>query len=288
MDFFNNDYYLSTEGYKYKTFHQTYKIIAFLMAVGLVYPNPSLYKFRIICIGGAIISVLPITGIILYDMYRYLLDHDYVNIIRHCTVVGPFLGGFLKMMIMHVKQRPARMIINEIDEDYASFNNMPEPYQRIIDSSIRNNLVYSEKAWVITVFSCVMIFPFMAIALNFYNFVFKSEPTKYMAHEVRKPYGEPEDRFNSPYFEIIFIYMLYCSIFYFINFSGYDGFFGICINHACLKMQLYCKAFEDALACSNIDEMRKRIVSVIQDQNRLFRLCKRHTRCIPYYGRKKQ
>ncbi|XP_045508577.1 odorant receptor 13a-like [Colias croceus] len=92
-----------------------------------------------------------------------------------------------------------------------------------------------------------------------------------MIHDLQKPYGDPEDRFNSPYFEIMFVYMFYCAILYVINFTGYDGFFGLSINHACLKMELYCKAFEDALRAKSYEEMHAKIVGVIREQNRLFK-----------------
>ncbi|CAG4978401.1 unnamed protein product [Colias eurytheme] len=172
---------------------------------------------------------------------------------------------------MHMKQITGMQIIDEINRDYRTYNFMPDHYQTIIDASIKNNLKYSEKCWAITVVSCVMTFPIMAITLNIYNFTFKSEPTKYMIHDLQKPYGDPEDRFNSPYFEIMFVYMFYCAILYVINFTGYDGFFGLSINHACLKMELYCKAFEDALKASSVEEMHAKIVGVIKEQNRLFK-----------------
>ncbi|XP_045487335.1 odorant receptor 13a-like [Pieris rapae] len=65
----------------------------------------------------------------------------------------------------------------------------------------------------------------------------------------------------------MFAYMVYCASLYIVNFIGYDGFFGLCINHACLKMQLYCQAFKEALAS---EDMYEKIVGVIKEQNRLF------------------
>lgn len=75
--------------------------------------------------------------------------------------------------------------------------------------------------------------------------------------------------FETPQFEIMFAYMFYCSILYAINFIGCDGFFGLSINHACLKMDLYCKYLEDALK-SDVGTMHGLIVKVIKEQCRMF------------------
>ncbi|XP_045529483.1 uncharacterized protein LOC123717507 [Pieris brassicae] len=214
-----------------------------------------------------LLSVTPVCIFIFIDIYKSILVKNFVTVIRHCTIVGPFLGVFFKIMIMHIKEKTAMQIINEINRDYELFNTMSPSYQEIIDAAIVNSLQYSERAWTITVLCVVLIFPVMAAVLNVYNFTFKSEPAKYMVHDLPKPYGEPEERFDTPYFEIMFIYMVYCAILYIVNFVGYDGFFGLCINHACLKMQLYCQAFKEALASEN---MHEKIAGVIKEQNRLF------------------
>ncbi|XP_050358646.1 odorant receptor 13a-like [Nymphalis io] len=241
------------------------------MGVGLIYPNPKTETRRIVGILLVLISVVPLSIMILMDIYNCWKRRDIINIIRHSTVVGPFLGGIFKMFIMYYKKIPAKGIVDEIDKDYESFNNLPSSYKSIINKSISNSLLYSEKCWAITVITCVMTFPFMAVALNIYNFLFKSEPTKHMVHDLIIPFMEPEDRFDSPTFEIMFVYMLYACLLYVINFTGYDGFFGLCINHACLKMELYCKAVEDALQAANEADIHDRIVDVIREQNKLKR-----------------
>ncbi|CAG4947291.1 unnamed protein product [Colias eurytheme] len=103
-----------------------------------------------------------------------------------------------------------------------------------------------------------------------YSYLFTSEPQRFMIHDIRTPYGSSEDRFKSPYYEIMFAYMLYAASTYVFSFIGYDGFFGLSVNHACLKMKIYCKMFEDALKSK--DNIYGNIRQVIAEQNRLFRL----------------
>ena len=43
-------------------------------------------------------SIAPLATMIFIDMYKCWMKKDIVNIIRHSTVVGPFLGGFFKVI----------------------------------------------------------------------------------------------------------------------------------------------------------------------------------------------
>ena len=174
--------------------------------------------------------------------------------------------------------------MDEINRDYASYNDMTVIYRKIINSNIENNLVYSEKCWAITVITCVTSFPIMAMLTNLHSTLFAAEPKRYMIHDIMLPYTDPEQRFESPIFEIMFAYMLYACALYIINFIGYDGFFGLCINHACLKMEIYCRSFEEALRENNERCMHLKIVKIIVEQNKLKRLVSFRA---PYLLRKK-
>ncbi|CAH0712853.1 unnamed protein product, partial [Brenthis ino] len=217
------------------------------------------------------LSAGPISLLVLHDMYNSWLRHDVVNVIRHTTIVGPFLGGFFKIIIMFYKKTPAKEIIDEINRDYASFNHMGSTYKNIINQSIANSLKYSEKMWAVVVITCVSAFPIMAAFSTMYSYLFESEPQRYMVHDVMIPYTHPDKRYESPIFEIIFVYMLYACVLYIINFISYDGLFGLSINHACLKMEIYCNAFEEALKEDNERKMYSQIVEVINAQNKLQR-----------------
>ncbi|KAJ2939787.1 hypothetical protein O0L34_g17977 [Tuta absoluta] len=92
-----------------------------------------------------------------------------------------------------------------------------------------------------------------------------------MIHDLNKPWSkDPESRFESPYYEFINVYMMYCACFYVLNFLGYDGFYGLAINHAVLKIQLYSKALEEAMMYSG-EEIYQRVIGVIVEQTRTFR-----------------
>nr|AGK90009.1 olfactory receptor 20 [Helicoverpa armigera] len=259
------------EELEFKPFHETYRLITFSLCIAMIYPNPRTEKWRLFSIPILIATVAPVAIMIFLDMYKCWKNGDIVNIIRHSTVVGPFLGGFFKMILMYHKRVQAKQILDEFDRDHLMFNTVAETYKDIARASIRNCQIYSERLWACLVTTCVMTFPVMAIVLNIYNFMFKSEPTKYMIHDLEKPFSkEPEERFESPYFELLFVYMFYAAILYVVNFTGYDGFFGLCVNHARLKMELYCKALEEAMMADR-EEVYGRVIAVIREQCRMFR-----------------
>nr|AXF48770.1 odorant receptors OR15 [Lobesia botrana] len=70
----------------------------------------------------------------------------------------------------------------------------------------------------------------------------------------------------------MFFYMAYCSVFYIISFTGFDAFFGITINHACMKMELVCKVMEDAMEERDRGNRKRRMLDVITEQNDVFKM----------------
>ncbi|XP_045484961.1 uncharacterized protein LOC110996965 [Pieris rapae] len=174
-----------------------------------------------------------------------------------------------EMLIQCYCNQHALAIINEINRDYALYNDMSAPYQAIADESIKSNITYTDRGWFITVALVVLVFPAMALARNMY-YEFQDVNRKFMVHEVRIPFVVDDDRYKSPMYEFMFLYMVYFCFLYLIGFSGYDSFYGLSTNHACLKMKMYCKMFEEALR-ADVNEVQTRVAEVIKEQNRLYR-----------------
>lgn len=175
------------------------------------------------------------------------------------------------MFLMIMYEVECKTLIDQMNIDYAKYNKLPSRQKAIVAATVRNNRLYTERCWALFVTYSVMTFPMMAVVLNVYNFAFTSDPVKYMVHDVPIPLTEPEARFDSPQFEFFFVYMTYSATLYVINFTGYDGFFGLCINHACLKMKLYCCWMEDAMEARDQREVEQRVARVIASQCELFR-----------------
>nr|AFC91722.1 putative odorant receptor OR14 [Cydia pomonella] len=258
------------EDMEFKPFRETYKIITFNMIVGMLYPTPETAVCRLLGIVLVLISISPAALIALLDVWHSWQRGDIINIVRHITVLGPCLAAIFKMMLFYYTRDEAWRIIRKIDADHARYNILSESHKEIARRHIQNTQYYSEKCWAITVAVTVLTFPLTAVVLNFYNFVFKEEPVKYMIHDLEKPFSPPEDRFASPYFEIMFGYMAYCSLWYIISFIGFDAFFGVTINHACMKLELACKIMEDAMLEEDRDSRQSRMKEVISEQNDFF------------------
>ncbi|XP_061728711.1 uncharacterized protein LOC133533697 isoform X2 [Cydia pomonella] len=258
------------EDVEFKPFRETYKIITFNMIVGMLYPTPETAVCRLLGIALVLISISPAALIALLDVWHSWQRGDIINIVRHITVLGPCLAAIFKMMLFYYTRDEAWRIIRKIDADHARYNILSESHKEIARRHIQNTQYYSEKCWAITVAVTVLTFPLTAVVLNFYNFVFKEEPVKYMIHDLEKPFSPPEDRFASPYFEIMFGYMAYCSLWYIISFIGFDAFFGVTINHACMKLELACKIMEDAMLEEDRDSRQRRMKEVISEQNDFF------------------
>ncbi|XP_047510430.1 uncharacterized protein LOC125053227 [Pieris napi] len=203
------------------------------------------------------------------DVVRYAMDGNIVDFFQQTNLLGPFLGILFKILIQCYCNQYAFAVINEINRDYALYNDMSAPYQAIADESIKSNLTYSDRGWFIAVASVVLVFPAMALARNMYCQL-QGVNRKFMLHEVRIPFVADDDRYKSPLYEIMFLYMVYICFLYLIGFSGYDAFYGLSTNHACLKMKIYCKMFEEAVK-ADVNEVQSKIAEVIKEQNRLYR-----------------
>ncbi|CAH0404426.1 unnamed protein product [Chilo suppressalis] len=207
----------------------------------------------------------PIVVTILIDMYSCWQKSDMFNIIRHSTILGPFLGAFFKMFLMHYKRAEVKRIIDEINDDYLTYNNYNHELKQIALESIKSSVFFVEQLWTYTVTACIMAFPVMGIVLTFISHLTQSEPKKYMVHDLKIPFRPPEDRFETPFFEIMFVYMFLAAIICVLNYVSYDGLFGLACYHACLKMRMFSKKLEYVFQCKDGDAY-SRLVQVIEEQ----------------------
>nr|WPO56455.1 odorant receptor [Leucinodes orbonalis] len=92
-----------------------------------------------------------------------------------------------------------------------------------------------------------------------------------MVHDINNPFAEPEERFESPFFEIVFAFMTGSVVIWIVNYSSYDALFGIVTNHARIKMIVFCMKLEDAFDQKDDQLMQKGVKEFINEQNRMYR-----------------
>ncbi|XP_028160768.1 uncharacterized protein LOC114353131 [Ostrinia furnacalis] len=269
---YTEDDLINIKEHHFESFNKTYQWIAFTLTLGIMFPNPATDRFRIISINVLLVCVFPLAMMVLIDMYKCWMVKDIFNIIRHSTIVGPFLGAFFKMFLMYYKRAQAKEILDEINRDHASFNFLPRKQQDIAFLNVKKGVFNVERLWAPIVSIAIMTFPGMAVVMTLYSYAFSDNPKRYMIHEVKPPNSrDPEDMLKSPYFEILFVYETGSAIICVLNYTAYDGLFGIATNHACLKMSLCCMKLKEAFRCDSTEDMYKGILTFIEEQKKMFR-----------------
>ncbi|XP_053621992.1 uncharacterized protein LOC128681814 isoform X2 [Plodia interpunctella] len=216
------------------------------------------------------LSSAPYLAITTIDIWRFFSEGDLANVIRISTVSGPFSMVVLKMSLFYYKRHNANSIIQEMERDYALANSASKKIRNIVQQNIKNNIFY-EKLWTICVFIAVFTFPFNAAVMNVLNNINKGE-NGYMITDLNNPFAEDAAaRFESPYFEIMFIYTFFCCCQYFVYFTGFEAFIMVSTGHACLKFELANTALEDAILIQEDGDRNKMVGNVIREHNRTFR-----------------
>ncbi|CAG9794564.1 unnamed protein product [Diatraea saccharalis] len=142
--------------------------------------------------------------------------------------------------------------------------------QQVALQSIKNNVFYVEKLWPYVVSTGTLTFPIIGATFTLLSYLTQEEPKKYMVHDLNLPFRPADERFESPYFECMFVYMVWAALICIFNYISYDGFFGMACLHACLKMRLYCKKLELTFR-SDDDNKYSHLVKVIEEQQKMFR-----------------
>ncbi|XP_041980996.1 uncharacterized protein LOC121734449 [Aricia agestis] len=250
------------------TFRSTYQLTSFTLLISMMYPHPKTIKRRFLVLMTLV--ALPVVIFVLIDSYNSFMRKDLLNLVYHSTVVGPYLGGVTKIAASLYMSKLGDELINEIDRDYRLLNTMPESYKRLARAVIINSWKYCEKCWFWVVLLSVATFPGMAMVLNLKGAFFDEKPQRHMVHDVVIPLTDLEYRFETPAYEIVFAVMVYITFLIMIYYIGYDAFFAISLNHACLKIDMYCLAFEDALKCKDNSERCRKLGRVVKEQLRLY------------------
>ncbi|KAL0809384.1 hypothetical protein ABMA28_011579 [Loxostege sticticalis] len=263
---------VNIEEHNFGPFHKVYQWLTFTLTLGLLFPNPASERFRLTFIIVLLVTIQPLAVMIFIDMYKCWQERDIFNIIRHSTIIGPFLGAFFKMFLMYWKRVQTKSIVDQINSDHEAFNHLPRKQQDIAFLYIKAGVRNVERIWAPLVSVAIMMFPGMAVILTLYSYTFNDIPKKYMIHELNPPFStDPEDMSRSPYFEVLFVYETGAAIICVLNYTAYDGLFGVATNHACMKMSLCCVKLNDAFACEDQEEMYKGVLAFIEEQQKMYK-----------------
>nr|UVB79132.1 odorant receptor 38 [Heortia vitessoides] len=257
----------------FTTFDQTFKLSTFLMVIGLVYPNPKTNWIRLLLTLVLFAAFLPLGIIILLDVCRYFKQGDILEIVKHAAVAGPFFLGFAKMVLAYWSKDEWLFLINQINDDHANYNTLPEEYKKIVRDGIRKSKLMI-RGWCLVLVIILLLYYGGSLLLTIYSQLFSSNPSKYMIYDINRPYMEPEARFESPFYEFITIYIMCMSVLYVINYSSYEIFMIPCINHAATKVLLFCVKIRSAMI-SRPEDLGRNIAEAVKFQCAFFNIIRK-------------
>nr|QIJ45799.1 olfactory receptor [Glyphodes pyloalis] len=257
--------------YHFKPFHETYKWITRCLTLGLMYPNPDTEKIKLVILFAKIFFIgTPFSLIILIDMWNCLKTWEITEVIRHSTTLGPFQAAIFKIFIMFYWRAPSKKLLDEYNADFEGYNRLPRRYQAVVAASVRKGQKMFEGFWSTMVILVNMNFVGVAVVRTIYSFIFDETPRRYLIHDVPIPWMEPGASERTPFYEFLFVITVLFDVCILLNYTGYDGFFDLMTNHACLKMRINCMHLEDAFKMKDYDDMERGIRKYLEGQRQCY------------------
>ncbi|XP_026497968.2 odorant receptor 4-like [Vanessa tameamea] len=244
-----------------------------------MYPNPRTDGKRKILIGCLILSVSPALMLACNDLRLRFLKNDMANLVRQSIIIICLTFVIIKLMITVFRSNEIRALFDGINEDYEKFNYLPEEYQQLVAETIKKSKSL-EKIWLIIMSVTASSYPVLAGVCTLYSMMFSDNPRRFMVHEMEVFYLTTEQKYESPYFEILAIYSIFVVGVVFIEFTGFDGMFSVSVFHVSLKIKIFSLnlkyMFVDA---TDTPTIKKRIAKFVKDHCEVSRLIGEIQKC---------
>ncbi|XP_050346573.1 odorant receptor 4-like [Nymphalis io] len=167
-----------------------------------------------------------------------IVHNDIANLIRQSIIMISLTFVIIKLILTVVRRHELRAIFDGINEDYEKFNYLPEEYQQVVADTIKKSKGL-EKIWIIIMAITASSYPVLAAACTIYSMIYSDNPRRFMVHEVSIIFLTQEQKYESPYYELIALYSIFIVWIVFIGFTGFDGMFSVCVLHASLKIKIF-------------------------------------------------
>ncbi|CAH2241198.1 jg3263 [Pararge aegeria aegeria] len=239
---------IETSEKKFKSFHETFPYCAFALACALIYPNRANNRKRVITFG----ILMSFDSLMLFWFVSNLAicayTFDKYDLSRNLSVGIVVAVFFFKFFYVYIKNDKFADLLANITDDLLKGNDMDEDYQAIYEEYIKLGKI-GQTCWIIIPILLSTQFPIYATVLMIYESLTKDDGERYMVHEMRLQFIDNK-KYETPYFEVVFIYSLVQCVVLCPNFAGLDGSFCIASNHLCLKIKLLAhkvhRAFKDS------------------------------------------
>nr|QMS80351.1 odorant receptor [Histia rhodope] len=255
---------------KFKSFHETYSMCAFALAIGLMYPNSENRRKRLIYMIIFTTANVPQLYWLTINTLQTLKDSDFYNFSRHITISVVVLLFLFKTVYAIIMCDMYKKLLNQITDDMNKGNELDDSYKAIYKQYIKE-AKFGQICWVFIPIAMSFQFPAYAAICTIYESIISDVGPKCMIHNLDLSFMG--DQYNiSPYFEIMFVYNAIQTIALVPNFTGFDGSFCIVTSHLRLNLKLLShklkRIFEDSK--SNL-ELRKNIKTCVIEHQEILR-----------------
>nr|AXF48773.1 odorant receptors OR20 [Lobesia botrana] len=249
---------------KYKSFNETFRICAFALAFGLIYPNKSnMFKRMFLFFLVLLFHFGTLFWFIWYTI-KCLVKLDIYNSTRNITVGVIIVLFVLKTIYADLKTDMFADLLKQISKDLLNGNYMEDDYQEIYDYYIKQGM-FGQRSYIVIPLVLSSIFPVYSGSAMIYGSLKSDVFKKYMLHEMDIKYLE-DKQYDSPYFELVYAYYTIGIYTLVPNFTGFDGSFCIATSHLRMKLKLMThrvkRAFRDS---NNVLELNDRLKDCVKD-----------------------
>ncbi|XP_045771377.1 odorant receptor 45b-like isoform X1 [Maniola jurtina] len=266
-------------GKRFRSLMETYTMYMFFLTLALMYPNPRTERKRKRFIAAFILSTVPSLVIVSADMRLRILRGDMANLVRQSIIMVSLVFTIIKLILTIIRKKELREIIDEINEDYETFNDLPAECQAIVADTIKTTKTL-EKTWIVILAVTASSYPVLACACTIYSQMLSDDPKRFMVHETAMIFLTEEQKYQTPYFEAISIYSLYIVWVVFLGFSGYDGMFSVCILHVSLRIKLFRHNLQHVLDdLDDIPKIKANIAHFVGQHCAVMRLISKIQKC---------
>lgn len=247
-----------------KKFIETFPICTLGLFMSLVSPYTKMSFKRVILLISAWFLVIPMALITIPYMLECIHMNDIENLSKQLLIIIVIIIYITKTAIVFTNQNTFGGILEIISDDLTNVNEMEDAIKVFANESIRLGKI-SERIMVVYSLTVATLYVIVSLISTTFSYLFHDEFKRYMIHPTVIRNFE-EKQYQSPYYEIIWIYQFCCCIIISPTFAGVDASFGIACAHLSLKLKLVTYRLQEIFRKSlNVKELEENLMEVISD-----------------------
>lgn len=232
--------------------------------MSFVNPSTKINFKRILMLISAWLLQIPMALMIIPYMLHCVQINDIENLSKQLLIIIVMIIYITKTAIIFTNQKKFGYILEVISNDLSNFNETDGNVEEIVHDSIRLGKI-SEKIMLLYSVTVATLYVTVSIILTAFSYLFQDDFKRYMVHPIVIRNFEGK-QYQSPYYEIIWIYQFIFCVIVSPTFAGVDASFGILCAHLSLKFKLVTYRLQEIFKKSSTDkDLEENLKSVITD-----------------------